>query len=89
MQALLGTTVQVRTLTSTPATVTFSSGSVQPFNEVIPDVLFPESLTERQQKGIEEAFELDVCLESDILCTILLLFDICIQVLSYSHPLYS
>ena len=56
---------------------------------VIPDVLFPESLTERQQKGIEEAFELDVCLESDILCTILLLFDICIQVLSYSHPLYS
>ena len=116
MQALLGTTVQVRTLTSTPATVTFSSGSVQPFNEVrikgkglphpsswvksalglnrgdlvvIPDVLFPESLTERQQKGIEEAFELDVCFESDILCTILLLFDICIQVLSYSHPLYS
>ena len=111
MQALLGTTVQVRTLTSTPATVTFSSGSVQPFNEVrikgkglphpsswvksalglnrgdlvvIPDVLFPESLTERQQKGIEEAFELDVCLESDILCTILLLFDIHSCVLSFT-----
>ena len=28
---------------------------------LIPDVLFPERLTECQQKGIEEAFELGVC----------------------------
>ena len=79
------------TLTSTPETVSFPSGSVQPFSEkrvkgkglpyhsswvksalglnrgdlvLITDVLFPERLTERQQKGIREAFELCVCCES-------------------------
>ena len=34
IQALLGTTIQVPTLTSIPETVTFQSGSVQPFGEV-------------------------------------------------------